>query len=67
VDTNSIIDALEAERDKMNRALQALSGSQTGRKAGRPPGRRLSPAAKAKIAAGMRRTWAARKRRGKAA
>ena len=67
MDTNAIIDALEAERDNLTRAIQALRGSRTGGKVGRPVGRRLSPAAKAKIAAAMRRTWAARKRRAKAA
>jgi hypothetical protein len=64
---DNIIDALEAERDNLTRAIDALRGSQTGRKAGRPAGRRLSAAAKAKIAAAMRRTWAERKKRAKVA
>ena len=64
MDTESIIADLEQERDRLTAAIQALSGSGT-RRSGRP--RHLSAAARKRISDGMRRTWAARKKRKKTA
>lgn len=63
MNTAEIIASLEQERDRLSAAIQALSGV-----AKRRPGRRrLSAAARKKIGDAMRRTWAARKRKEKAA
>jgi hypothetical protein len=63
MDTESIIADLEQERDRLTAAIQALSGAAT-RRSGRR--RRLSAAARKRISDGMRRTWAARKKRERA-
>ncbi len=60
----SIIADLEQERDRLTAAIQALSGSGI-RRSGRR--RRLSAAARKRISDGMRRTWAARKKKQNAA
>ena len=64
MDTESIIADLEQERDRLTAAIQALSGT-AQRRSGRR--RRLSAAARKRISDGMRRTWAARKKRKKTA
>ena len=64
MDTESIIADLEQERDRLTAAIHALSGAAT-RRSGRR--RRLSAAARKRISEGMRRTWAARKKRKKTA
>jgi hypothetical protein len=64
MDTNTIIAELEAERDRLDQAIQALTAR---RGAGRRLGRRLSASAKKRIGDAMRRTWAERKRKMKAA
>ena len=64
MDTESIIADLEQERDRLTAAIQALSGPGTRRSRRR---RRLSAAARKRISDGMRRTWAARKKRKKTA
>lgn len=60
MDTANIIGELEAERDRLSAAIQALGGKRRGR----PPGRRrsMSAAARAKIGAAMKKRWAARKK-----
>jgi len=70
LDTQAIISELEAERDRLDKAIQALGG--TGRGLGRPKigngrrGRRhLSAAARRKIAMAARRRWAKAKAAGK--
>jgi hypothetical protein len=65
MDTTAIIEELEAERDRLSAAIHALSRKRPGR----PPGRRrtMSAAARAKIGAAMKKRWAERKRKGKAA
>lgn len=64
MDTESIIEELEAERDRLNVAIAALRGSKRG--PGRPGtnGRRrhLSPAARKRISEAMKKKWAARKK-----
>ncbi len=66
MDTANIIAELEAERDRLSAAIQALSGKRPGR---RPGARRrsLSAAARAKIGAAMKKRWAERKKKEKAA
>jgi hypothetical protein len=64
MNAESIIADLELERDRLTAAIQALSGAGTRRSGRRRP---LSAAAKKRISDGMRRTWAARKKREKAA
>jgi hypothetical protein len=64
MNTPEIIASLEQERDRLSAAIQALSGKRRGR----PPGRRgMSAAARKKIGDAMRKTWAARKRKEKTA
>lgn len=70
MNTETIIGELEQERDRLSAAIQALAGSgKSGpaSKRGRRRGRHLSAAARAKISAGMRKTWAERKKKEKAA
>lgn len=65
--SEEIIAELEAERDRISRAIEALS--QTGAKAGRTGNRRdrrLSNAARRRISLGMKRRWAERKKTEKA-
>jgi hypothetical protein len=63
-----IIATLEAERDRLTQAIDALTNSGTsGKRLGRKRGSRLSAAARKKISDAMRRTWAARKKKEKAA
>jgi hypothetical protein len=67
MDTASIIEELEAERDRLNSAITALQGKKRG--PGRPPqatdGRRrhLSAAARRKIGLAMKKRWAERKKK----
>jgi hypothetical protein len=66
----SIIAELEQQRDRLSAAIQALSesGRSTGvGKRGRRRRRHLSAAAKARISAAMRKTWAERRKKEKAA
>lgn len=71
MDTQLIISELEAERDRLNKALTALQGSR--KQLGRPKGstngrkgrRRLSAAARKRISEGMKARWAKAKRTGK--
>jgi hypothetical protein len=67
LDTATIIAELEAERDRLNSAIAALSGrpTRTLTLSGKPDGRRrkriLSAAARKKIGEAMRKRWAERK------
>jgi hypothetical protein len=62
MDTQSIIAELEAERNRLDKAIAALQGMR-GKAAGNGRrGRRLSATAKRRISEGMKRKWAARKR-----
>jgi hypothetical protein len=68
LDTQSIIAELEGERDRLNRAITALQGSQNRRgttASGKPDGRRrrLSAAARRRIGEAMRKHWAERKKK----
>jgi hypothetical protein len=69
MDTHQIITELEAERDRLEKAISALRGSLTGRSAGRGRRgrRRLSAAAKRRISEMMKKRWAERKKAMKAA
>lgn len=59
-----ILQEMTAERDRLSKAIEILSGDST-KKMGRAKGTRLSPAARAKIAAAARKRWAQAKRAGK--
>lgn len=70
MDTEQIIVELEAERDRLERAIAALRGTLRGR--GRPAGgrrgrRHMSAAAKRRISEMMKKRWAERKKTAKAA
>ena len=66
MDTAAIIAELEAERDRLSQAIDALTASHAaGTRRGRR--RRLSPASKKRISDAMRKTWAERKKKMKAA
>jgi hypothetical protein len=75
MDTQQIINELEAERDRLEQAISALRGSMGGgrRSVSAGPGRgrrgrrRLSAAAKRRISEMMKKRWAERKRAAKAA
>ena len=73
MDTQQIINELEAERDRLDQAISALRGSLDGRRTagatgkGRRGRRRLSAAAKRRISEMMKKRWAERKRAAKAA
>jgi hypothetical protein len=69
MDTATIIAELEAERDRLDRAIAVLQGGRTiaGTASGKPNGRRdkrrLSAAARRKIGLAMKKRWAERKKR----
>src|SRR5690349_4858718 len=66
MDTATIIEELEAERDRLSAAITALQGRKRG--PGRPAQskggakRHLSPAARKRISDAMKKRWAVRKR-----
>lgn len=66
VDTAAIIAELEAERDRLNRAIAALqvSGGGRGRITAKRTGRRrhVSAAARKRISDAQKKRWAARKK-----
>jgi hypothetical protein len=70
MDTQSILNELRAERDRLNTAIAALEGST--RKRGRRPSnsfptrrrRRMSAAARARISKAMKARWASGKMKG---
>jgi hypothetical protein len=69
MNTATIIEELEAERDRLNQAIAALQSSQRrpGRPAAsrRPDGRKrhLSAAARKRIGEAMKKRWAERKKK----
>lgn len=70
MNTQQIIEQLEAERDRIDQAIRALGslgGTKSGTRRGRKPGRHMSAEARARIGAAMRKRWAERKRKSKAA
>lgn len=70
MNTEIIIAELEQERDRLTAAIHALSGRGRGRsmgKRGRRKGDHLSAAARARISAAMRKTWADRRKKQKTA
>ena len=60
IDLPAVVAQLKQERDKLNRAIEALSGS-TGKAGGSRP--TLSAAARERIAAAQRARWAKVKRK----
>jgi len=67
MDTETIIEELEAERDRLSAAISALQGRKRG--PGRPPARlgggvkrHLSPASRKRISDAMKKRWASRRR-----
>jgi hypothetical protein len=79
MDIQTLVAELTKERDRIDKAIAALSGLGSGarRGPGRPPGgggtssgagrRRMSPAARKRISEMMKKRWAERKRKAKAA
>ena len=70
MDTVNILEQLRQERDRIERAIGALESIGNGTKRGRPPGRRrrhMSAEARAKIGAAMKKRWAERRKKAKAA
>ena len=64
MDTESIIAELEAERDRLDEAIAALeAGWRTRTVNGRRRRRQLSAAARKRISEGMKKRWAARKKK----
>jgi hypothetical protein len=69
MDTATIIAELEAERDRLHRAITVLQGGRTiaGTASDKPNGRRgkrhLSAAVRRKIGEAMRKRWAERKKK----
>jgi hypothetical protein len=56
-DLGEIVEQLKAERAKLDKAIEALSGI-AGKSSGRGGSRKLSAAARARIAAAQRARWA---------
>ena len=64
MDTESIIAELEAERDRLDEAIAALeAGWRTRTVNGRRRRRQLSAAERKRISEGMKKRWAARKKK----
>jgi len=66
MDTPLIIAELEAERDRLNRAIAALLGRQSSLTLSGKPDRRkrkLSAAARRRIGEAMKKRWAERKKK----
>jgi hypothetical protein len=67
LDTQAILEALESQLEGVNQAIAALGyrrNSTGGRRTGHGnKGRRLSPAARKRISAAMRKRWAERKKK----
>ena len=55
IDLPAVVAQLKQERDKLNRAIEALSGSASKTRGSRPT---LSAAARERIAAAQRARWA---------
>lgn len=75
MDIQNLLAELTKERDRIDKAISALSGlgSGSGRRPGRPVGsgkaggrrRHMSPAARKRISEMMKKRWAERKRKAK--
>ena len=69
MDTEQIIDALKAERRRLDLAIAALGGgsiaSSNGRRGGHRGPRRMSADARRRISEAQKRRWAKRKRQSK--
>jgi len=68
MDTLSIIAQLRAERDRLDKALEALEGTTTKARRGGPAGgtrpkHRLTPEGRRKLSMMMKRRWAERRKR----
>ena len=66
MDTAAILAELEDQRDRLSAAIQALNRKRPVRRPGAGR-RRMSAAARAKIGAAMKKRWAERKKKEKAA
>ena len=66
-DLSAVLVQLKRERDKLDRAIAALSGAGGGTSGGKRVKRRLSPAARKRIADAQRARWAKFKARAKKA
>ena len=65
MDTAAIVQELEAERDRLESAIAALTGGRTYSRRVQPTGggkRHLSAAARKKIGEAMKKRWAERKK-----
>lgn len=63
MDTQAIIEALEAERDRLNQAIMALRGKEHGPgKLANGRKRTLSASARKRISEAQKKRWAARKK-----
>jgi hypothetical protein len=77
MDIQTVLSDLRKERDRIEKAIEALSdlGTESARRPGRPVGsgkggrkrRHMSPAARKRISEMMKKRWAERKRKAKAA
>lgn len=77
MDTNRILAELRSERNRIDTAITAIEsiGSGNGRRRGRPPGsstgtrrkHRLTPAGRRRLSEMMKKRWAERRKRAKAA
>jgi hypothetical protein len=66
-DLSAVLMQLKKERDKLNRAIEALSYGATGARRGSTGKRRLSAAARQRIANAQRARWAKFRAKKKAA
>lgn len=64
---SAVLAQLKKERDKLNRAIEALSQGRTGARRGSSGRRRLSAAARQRIASAQRARWAKFRAKKKAA
>jgi hypothetical protein len=66
LDMQSTIAQLEAERNRLDKAIAALRGGNRGKTGNGRRGRHLSASAKKRISDAQKKRWAARKRAGAA-
>jgi hypothetical protein len=69
LNTGDILEQLKEERDRLQQAIRALEGlgGTSGKTKGRKGRRHMSAEARARIGAAMKKRWAERKRKQKAA
>ena len=67
MDTQAILEALESQLENITQAIAALRGAEATRGKQHPAhgnkGRHLSPAARKRISAAMKKRWAERKKK----